>query len=117
METKRSAKKELVLKGRAASHYVAKGPARVIDGEAALKQVKEGEILVLIDSTPVMVPYIVKAAGYVGSRGGLLCHLAIVSREFEKACVNGIKEATKLIKNGEIVEVNGITGVVKVLRK
>lgn len=109
-------KKRLVIRGNPISPYSTKGIARVIKNKKTLKETKENEVLILIDSTPLMVPYMIKAKGYIGERGGFLCHLAIVSREFEKACVNGIKNITKVIKNGDIVKIDGINGIVKVER-
>ena len=109
--------KKIVIRGNPVSPYKAEGIARVINNEKELPKTKENEVLILIDSTPLMVPYLVKAKGFVGERGGFLCHLAIVSREFEKACVNGIPNATKVIENGDYVKINGLNGIVEVTKK
>ena len=109
--------KKIIIKGNPISPYKTEGVARVINNEKELPKTKENEVLILIDSTPLMVPYMVKAKGYVGERGGFLSHLAIVSREFEKACVNGIPNATKVIENGDYVKINGLNGIVEVTKK
>ena len=109
--------KTIVIRGNPISPYKTKGIARIINNETSLSKTKKGEILILIDSTPLMVPYMVKANGYVGERGGFLCHLAIVSREFDKACVNGIINITKIIENGDLVEIDGIKGLIKVEKR
>ena len=108
--------KKIILKGTPISPYKTEGKARVITDEDSLRKVKKDEVLILIDSTPLMVPYIVKAKGFVGERGGYLCHLAIVSREFKKACVNGVANITKIIKDGDYVKVNGIKGEVEIIK-
>ena len=46
--------------------------------------------------------------------GGLLSHAAIISRELNLPCVIGIKNATKTLKDGQIVTINGFTGEVKI---
>jgi len=109
--------KRIVIKGTGISPYVAKGPARIIRDEKSLEYIKEGEVAVLINSTPLMVPYLMKAVGLVGESKGYLNHLAIVSREFEKACVNGIPEVTKILNDGDLIEVDGIEGIVRVEKK
>ena len=48
--------------------------------------------------------------------GGLLSHAAIIARELKKPCIVGTKNATKVLKDGDIVEVNGDTGEVKIIQ-
>jgi phosphoenolpyruvate synthase/pyruvate phosphate dikinase len=55
--------------------------------------------------------------GFVTNEGGLLSHAAIVARELKKPCIIGTKIATKVLKDGDLVEVNADTGVVTILKK
>jgi pyruvate,water dikinase len=49
----------------------------------------------------------------VTDEGGVTCHAAIVAREMRKPCVIGTKSATKILKDGELVEVDADQGVVR----
>jgi pyruvate,water dikinase len=66
---------------------------------------------------PDFVPVMKRAAGIVTNEGGLTCHAAIVSREMNLPCVVGTKIATKIINDGDIVEVNGNHGIVYIVKK
>ena len=68
-------------------------------------------------TTPWYLPAMKKAAGFITDEGGLLCHAAIVSREMNKPCIIGTKIATKVLKDGDLVEVDANNGVVKILKK
>ena len=58
-----------------------------------------------------------KAAAIVTNRGGILTHAAIVARELGKPCVIGTKNATKILKDGDEVEVDADKGAVKILKR
>lgn len=105
-----------VLKGLAASGGMARGPARVILNPKGAK-FKRGEILIAGMTRPEYVPLIKKAAAIVTDEGGLTCHAAIISRELGIPCVIGTKIATKVFKDGDLVEVDANNGVVKILNK
>jgi len=66
---------------------------------------------------PDMAPILKKAAAFVTNEGGITCHAAIVSRELNKPCIIGTKIATKVLKDGDTVEVNANNGVVKIIKK
>jgi pyruvate,water dikinase len=57
-----------------------------------------------------------KAAAFVTDEGGLTCHAAIVAREMKKPCIIGTKIATKVLKDGDMVEVDANKGIVKILK-
>jgi phosphohistidine swiveling domain-containing protein len=76
-----------------------------------------GDILVTGMTNPQMVPYIKKAAAIVTDEGGITCHAAIISREMRKPCITGTKNATQLIKTGDMIEVDANEGVVKIVKK
>jgi pyruvate,water dikinase len=54
-----------------------------------------------------------KACAFVTDEGGILCHAAIVSREMRKPCVIATKKATRIFKDGDLVEVDGEKGIVR----
>jgi len=53
----------------------------------------------------------------VTDEGGITCHAAIISRELKKPCIIGTKIATKVLKDGDLVEVDADKGIVKILKK
>ena len=64
---------------------------------------------------PEFVPAMQKAAAIVTDEGGLTCHAAIISREMRKPCVIATKNATKVLKDGMLVEVNADHSAVRIL--
>lgn len=105
------------LKGNCASPGNAIGKAKIVLGTSHLYKLRQGDILVSIQTNPQMVPSLKKVAAIVTDQGGIICHAAIISRELKIPCVIGTKIATSVIKDNQIVEVNATEGIVKVLRK
>ncbi|MHC4574212.1 MAG: PEP/pyruvate-binding domain-containing protein [Planctomycetota bacterium] len=104
-----------VLKGWAVSSGVATGKARVILRTDIDEQVLAGEILVAPFTDPGWTPYFVPAAGIVMDQGGLLSHGSIVAREYGIPAVVNVGPATRIIKTGQTIQVDGDRGVVKIL--
>ncbi|MBO5477325.1 MAG: hypothetical protein J6A15_06205 [Clostridia bacterium] len=104
------------LKGIGASFGKISGRACIVNSKEDLKNLRRSDILV----TKYMNQEIFKKinisdlAGIITEYGGMLCHLAINARENRIPCVVGLKDATKNIRNGENIIVNGDTGEVKV---
>lgn len=103
------------FKGQPASPGKVKGKVHIVWEIAEAAKVKRGEILVAPATTPAHVPAMEKAAAIVTDEGGLLSHAAIVSRELGVPCVVGAKIATKVLRDGDLVEVDAAKGVVKKL--
>ena len=103
---------KILVKGLGASPGIATGRVKVILSEDEISKVEEGDILVTTMTTPDMVPAMKRAAAIVTDEGGMTCHAAIVSRELGVPAVVGTKEATKVLKDGMIVTVDGDKGVV-----
>ncbi len=80
-------------------------------------KVKKGDILVAQFTTPDFVPAMEKAAAIIADQGGVSSHAAIVSRELGVPCVIDTKNATRVIKDNDLIEVNAKTGLVKVLKR
>jgi pyruvate,water dikinase len=68
-------------------------------------------------TTPEFVPLIKLAKAIITNVGGITCHAAIVSREMNKPCIIGTKIATKVLKDGDLVEVDANRGVIKILKR
>jgi pyruvate,water dikinase len=66
---------------------------------------------------PHYLPIMKKAAAFVTDEGGLLCHAAIVARELKKPCVISTKVATKIFKDGDLVEVDANRGIIRKIHK
>jgi len=58
-----------------------------------------------------------KASAFVTDAGGMLSHAAIVARELKKPCVLATENATKIIKDGDEIEVDANMGIVRILKK
>ncbi|USS40912.1 phosphoenolpyruvate synthase [Thermococcus aggregans] len=103
---------KVLLKGLGASPGVGAGRVVVIFDASEIDKVKEGDVLVTTMTNPDMVPAMKRASAIVTDEGGRTCHAAIVSRELGIPCVVGTKEATKILKDGMLVTVDGTRGVV-----
>lgn len=77
-----------------------------------LSKIKEGEILVTDMTKPDMVLACKKASAIITDEGGILCHAAIISREFGIPCIVGTKIATNFFKTGDKVKVNANKGII-----
>ncbi|MBU4370234.1 hypothetical protein KKG58_05830 [Patescibacteria group bacterium] len=109
---------EKEIKGTVAYPGKVKGRVKIIFPESmekTRKKFNKGDILVTTNTQPSMVPLMTKAGAIVNDVGGITSHAAIVSREFKIPCIIGTKTATKVLKDGDLVEVNAFDGVVKVL--
>jgi phosphoenolpyruvate synthase/pyruvate phosphate dikinase len=84
---------------------------------AEIEKMKKGEILVAETTAPELLVACNKARAIITDMGGLMSHAAIVSREFNIPCVVATKNASKILKDGDKVEVDGDSGIVRVLKK
>lgn len=103
------------IRGQTACLGKVTGVARVLHSAKEIHLVQKGEILVTSMTTPDFVPAMQKAIAFVTDEGGLSCHAAIIAREMKKPCVIGTKHATKVICDGDLVEVDANLGIVRIL--
>mgnify|MGYP006278400723 CR=1 FL=1 len=103
------------LEGYPASSGIVEGPARVVRSVEEISLVQPGEILVCPVTAPSWGPVFPKIAAAVSDIGGMMSHAAIVAREYGMPAVVGTGHATKVIKTGDTVRVDGNTGKVTVL--
>lgn len=104
--------KKFLLKGIAASAGVASGKARLVLSGDAPTLFQEGDILVTTLTDPTMASAMIKACAIITDIGGITSHPAILSREMGIPCVVNTKKATKLIKTGMYLLVDGNKGEV-----
>jgi len=107
-----NAKHEVILKGQAASVGLASGPVRIIHSPSEIDKILKGDVLVTEMTTPDFVPAMKRAVAIVTDEGGRTCHAAIVSRELGIPCVVGTEKATTILKNDQIISVDGKSGLV-----
>ncbi|MEY2664613.1 MAG: hypothetical protein RIT04_421 [Candidatus Parcubacteria bacterium] len=102
------------VKGQIAYKGKVTGRVRVLK-TSHVNDFKEGEIIVTGMTTPDFIPLIRIAGAIVTNEGGVTCHAAIVAREMKKPCIIGTKIATQVFKDGDTVEVDAESGIVKLL--
>ena len=102
------------LAGLAVSTGVVEGRARVIL-DMSNAHLEEGDILVTTFTDPSWTPLFVSAKALVTEVGGLMTHGAVIAREYGLPAVVGVENATKFIRDGQRIRVNGTAGYVEVL--
>ena len=78
---------------------------------------KKGDILVAPMTSPDFITAMRKASAVVTNEGGMTCHAAIVSRELKIPCIVATRIATKVLKDGDIIEVDATKGIVRKIKK
>jgi phosphohistidine swiveling domain-containing protein len=105
------------FRGQTAQPGFAVGTVKIIIRAKDMAKMNQGDILVSIATDPDIVPAMKKAAAIITEQGGITSHAAIVSRELGTPCIIGTKIATKLLNDGDTVEVDANKGVVKIIKK
>lgn len=106
-----------ILRGDCASPGRVRGEVRIINIPKDMLKMNQGDILVSIATTPDLVPAIKKAGAIVTDAGGITCHAAIISRELGIPCVVGTKIATKVLHDGDLIDVSATHGKVDIIKK
>lgn len=113
-----SDKNSNIVKGSIAYRGVSMGPVRIIlDPKKDGPSFRSGEILVTGMTRPEFLPMMKKAAAFVTDAGGILSHAAIVARELKKPCIIGTHIATRILKTGDLIEVDADKGIIKILKR
>ena len=102
----------LILKGDGGSPGIASGNVKILKSPSEIGKIQTGEVLVASETNPDFVPAMKKASAIVTDHGGRTSHAAIVSRELGIPAVVGTKNATQVLKNGEVITVSGTKGEV-----
>jgi pyruvate,water dikinase len=105
-----------VIKGFASSQGKVTAPARVLLGPQDFDQMRPGDVLVAPLTTPAWTPLFAMASAIVTDIGGPLSHSSIVAREYGIPAVLGTGIATRRIRSGQIITVDGSAGTVTCLQ-
>ena len=113
------------IKGTPVNKGVVKGRAKVLfyssdkfdEVSKMIKEMKKGDILIAETTSPELMAACKKASAILTNQGGLLSHAAIVSRELGIPCIVGLENITHIVKDGDLLEVDGDKGIVKILKK
>jgi pyruvate,water dikinase len=101
------------LKGMGGAPGIVTGPVRLIRSMGELGRVEEGEILVTQAIDPAWTPIFGLIGGVISEEGGILSHATVLGREYGIPVVIGVREAMVMLKDGDRVNVNGTTGVIR----
>lgn len=104
------------LKGAVACHgpkNIYRGKVKILSSARESGKIKNGDFLVATMTTPDYILAMQKAAGFITDEGGVTCHAAIVAREMNKPCIIGTKNATRVLRDGDLVEVDMERGTIK----
>ena len=91
------------------------GTAKVVRSLAEAEKLQQGDIPVTGTTSPPWTPLFATAGAIVTDTGGILSHCAVVAREYRIPAVVGTGEATKLISDGQVLEVDGDNGIVRIV--
>lgn len=102
------------IKGIGCNNGTVTGTARVINSLAEIDRLQVGDILVTKFTDTGWTSKFAILKGIVTEYGGILCHAAIVSREYGIPCVVCTNDATRIIKDGSTITINGTTGEITI---
>ena len=91
------------------------GHVKIVKNVDELYKIKQGDVIITSMTTPDYMPIFRKLGGIVTDDGGITCHAAIISREFNIPCIVGTGNATQVFKDNDLVEVDAYKGKVKLL--
>ncbi len=101
------------FKGRGVSKGFGKGKVKIVLTVDDFGKVEKGDILTVMNTSPEFVPIMKKASAIIAEDGSLSSHVSVISREFGIPCVVGLDVITKILKDGEMVEVDADKGIVR----
>lgn len=116
LSVKQAPLKENEIGGQAVSTGTVRGHVKVLHAPDE-KPLLPHEILVARATDPGWTPLFVNAGAIVLEVGGMLQHGALVAREYGKPCVAGVQHATEVLKDGDYIEIDGTTGIIRRLEQ
>jgi phosphoenolpyruvate synthase/pyruvate phosphate dikinase len=108
--------KKSTLKGTSASKGLTTGIAKIILRKKDFSEFKKGMILITTMTRPEFFSLMKKAKAIITDEGGITSHAAIISRELNIPCIVGTKIATKVLKDGDLVEVDADKGITRIIK-
>ena len=112
---KEEVKNAKIITGTSVNGGVVRGKAKIIKTIQDLSKINTGDILVADMTGPDYVTVFNKVVAFVTDEGGLTCHAAIVSKEFNVPCIVGTQFATQLLKDNTLIEVDANRGIITIL--
>lgn len=106
-----------IIRGTAGSLGTHTGIARIILSSKDIKKLKQGDVLVTVMTSTEWSQAFSKAGAFVTDTGGFTSHAVLVARKLKIPCVVGTRNATKLIKDGYKIKVDGNRGEVIIIDK
>lgn len=106
-----------MIKGNPACRGKVTGKVKIVHDLSELNKIQPGDILVTKMTTPDYMVAMNRCAGIITDEGGITCHAAIVSREFNIPCVVATHTATKTLKDNDLVELNANEGIIRIIEK
>jgi pyruvate,water dikinase len=103
------------VKGLAGSAGVIRGTARILHSLSDAGKLQSGDVLITVATEPPWTPLFATAGAVVTDNGGVLSHTAVVAREYRIPAVVGTGFATTTFQDGQLLEVNGNTGTVRLI--
>jgi len=104
------------IRGTTASLGKVIGTVKVILNQDDFSKMEKGDVIVASMTRPEYVPIMKIASAIITDEGGITCHAAIVSREFGIPCLTGTQVATRMLKDGDLIDVDANHGVVKIIK-
>ena len=104
--------RRILANGLGVSPGKATGKIVICKKVSDLAKVQDGNIIVVPASSPAWTQGMLRGAGFISERGGIICHVAIVAREIGVPCIVGVEKATEILKDGMKVEIDGKEGVI-----
>lgn len=101
-----------ILKGTIANTGKAEGRVRLVFNQKDANNLEPGEVLVSSMTAVEFLAGIRKASAIITDEGGIICHAAIISRELNKPCIIGTKNATSMLNTGDFVKVDADKGII-----
>ncbi|MEK7463632.1 MAG: PEP-utilizing enzyme [Patescibacteria group bacterium] len=105
-----------IIKGQVGYKGKYKGIVSIVLNKAQANAFQEGRVLVASQTTPDFIVAIKKSGAMITDEGGIISHAAITSRELKIPCIIGTKVATQMLKDGDMVEVDANTGIVRIIK-
>ncbi|MBW2980312.1 hypothetical protein KY360_02750 [Candidatus Woesearchaeota archaeon] len=104
------------LKGLVAHHGNKRGHVKIVLRHKDFDKIEFGDILVTKMTNPDFIVVLEQCSGIITDIGGITSHAAIVARELNKPCITGTQYATKVLKDGDLVELDTDKGIVKIIK-
>jgi pyruvate,water dikinase len=102
----------IIARGIPVSPGQVTGPVRIVNNPEDVKKVKEGDIMVVSHSSPAFAIGVMKAAGLVCERGGIMTHICIVAKELGIPCMARVENATRLLTENSLITLDAAEGTV-----